>query len=47
MDVSYEFDMVELEYTREIEHDIMYKHLEHPIGRRRVDFVFQDRRVAD
>ncbi len=39
--LAYEMRIAGLEFAREIEQDIFYKHLEEPIGTRRADFVVE------
>ncbi len=40
--LAWEMSLVDLTFNREIEHDIYYKELSEPIGRRRADFVVDD-----
>lgn len=41
--LSYEFEQVGLNYQREISKDIFYKNLLEPIGKRRADFVVENK----
>ncbi len=42
-----EFQIAGLGYEREIEQDIFYKNLEHPIGTRRADFVVESKVLVE
>jgi GxxExxY protein len=41
--LSYEFEQVGLNFQREISQDIFYKNLIEPIGKRRADFVVENK----
>lgn len=45
--LAYEMSQVNLTFTREIEQDIYYKTLTEPIGRRRADFVVEDKVLVE
>jgi len=45
--LAYEFGQRGLEFSREIEQDIFYKNLEHPIGTRRADFVVEEKVLVE
>ena len=45
--LSWEFKQVGLDFAREIEQKIFYKHLEEPIGTRRADFVVENKVMVE
>ena len=45
--LAYEFSQVVLSFAREIEHEIYYKELSEPIGRRRADFVVEGKVLVE
>jgi len=45
--LAYEFDQAELQFTRELEHEIMYKELKNPIGTRRADFIVEQKIMVE
>lgn len=45
--LAYEMSQVNLTFAREIEQDIYYKTLTEPIGRRRADFVVEDKVLVE
>ena len=45
--LAYEFSQVGLSFAREIEHEIYYKELSEPIGRRRADFVVEGKVLVE
>lgn len=42
-----ELNKAHLDYSRELEMEIFYKYLEEPIGRRRADFVVEDKVLVE
>ena len=45
--LAWELGQKDLEYAREIEQDIFYKNLPKPIGRRRADFIVENKVLVD
>ena len=45
--LAYELSMAGLNFVREIEQDIYYKDLVEPIGRRRADFVVEEKIIVE
>ena len=45
--LAYEFQLVQLEFERELEMDIFYKDMIEPLGTRRVDFVVEDKVLVE
>ncbi|MDH3245736.1 MAG: GxxExxY protein, partial [Saprospiraceae bacterium] len=45
--LAWEMSQAGLEYAREIEQDIYYKNLSEPIGRRRADFVVEEKVLVE
>ncbi len=45
--LAWEFKQAGLMFAREIEQDIFYKNLRSPIGRRRADFVVEDKILVE
>jgi len=45
--LAWEFGQAGLEYAREIEQEIFYKNLEYPIGKRRADFVVEQKVLVE
>ncbi|TXE07589.1 GxxExxY protein [Algoriphagus aquimarinus] len=45
--LAYEFAQKNLEFAREIEQDIWYKELAHPLGTRRADFVVEGKVLVE
>lgn len=45
--LAWEFKMAGLAYAREIEQAIYYKHLPRPIGKRRADFVVEEKVLVE
>lgn len=45
--LAYEFGKRDLSYTSEISQDIYYRDLEKPIGRRRADFVVENKILVE
>lgn len=45
--LAYEFDVAGLEYRREVSMEIYYKDLDNPIGRRRVDFLVEQKILVE
>jgi len=45
--LAYEFDQAELQFARELEHEIMYKELKNPIGTRRADFIVEQKIMVE
>jgi GxxExxY protein len=45
--LAYEMSQVNLTFAREIEQDIYYKTLTEPVGRRRADFVVEDKVLVE
>ena len=45
--LAWEMKQRNLEFSREIEQDIYYKDLPHPIGRRRADFVVENKVLVE
>ncbi len=45
--LAWEFSQKSLNYAREIEQDIYYKNLIKPIGKRRADFVVEDKVLVE
>ena len=45
--LAWEFGQLQLSYAREIEQDIYYKDLPQPIGRRRADFVVEQKVLVE
>jgi len=45
--LAYEMKQAGLEFAREIEQDIFYKDLPKPIGKRRADFVVEDKVLVE
>jgi GxxExxY protein len=41
--LAYELSQLRLNFKREVEHEIFYKDLTEPIGRRRADFVVEEK----
>ena len=45
--LAYELKKAQLEFLREVDLDIFYKDLEEPIGRRRADFVVENKILVE
>lgn len=45
--LAWELGQKDLEYFREIEREIFYKDLKHPIGKRRLDFIVEDKVLVE
>ncbi len=45
--LAHEFEQAGLSFQREIEQDIFYKELPHPIGTRRADFVVEEKVLVE
>ena len=45
--LAYEFSKATLDYARELEVDIFYRDLQDPIGKRRVDFLVEDKVLVE
>ena len=45
--LAWEFGQAGLKYAREIEQEIFYKNLEYPIGKRRADFVVEQKVLVE
>lgn len=45
--LAYEFNKVQLEFSREVDLHIFYKDLEEPIGSRRADFVVENKILVE
>lgn len=45
--LAYEFQKAQLEFLKEVELDIFYKDLQEPIGKRRADFVVENRILVE
>jgi GxxExxY protein len=45
--LAYEMSLAGLEFDREIEQEIFYKNLQHPIGKRRADFVVEKKILVE
>jgi GxxExxY protein len=45
--LAYEFNKANLTFSREIEQEIFYKELQEPIGKRRADFVVEEKVLVE
>jgi len=45
--LAWELGQKDLEYFREIEREIFYKNLKRPIGKRRLDFIVEDKILVE
>jgi GxxExxY protein len=45
--LAFEFEQVRLSFAREIEQNIFYKNMEYPIGKRRADFIVEEKVLVE